>query len=81
MNKGDLLKNKQTGEFATIITQPWVKLWRDDSDWEAARYGFDSATAATAIKICYHKTGVERVFKESVARQMFDIITENTNEN
>lgn len=75
MKKGDLVIHKQSGKTGTIILKPWTKLFRDDSDWEAARYGYDSATAATAIRVCWHAGGHERTYKASDLRRNHKIIS------
>ncbi|OUU74583.1 MAG: hypothetical protein CBC29_07335 [Methylococcaceae bacterium TMED69] len=77
MQKGDLLKSKSTGELATIISKPFTKLFRDASDWEAARHGFDCATAATAIRIMFLKNGFEKTFKQSTLRRNFEVIEDS----
>ena len=74
MKKGDLLRNKNTGEMATIIREPWTKLFRDDSDWEAMRYGGDYGTAATAIRVVFHKNGSERTYKRSEVSRFYEIV-------
>tara|TARA_B100001250_G_scaffold369542_1_gene353086 strand:- start:1110 stop:1388 length:279 start_codon:yes stop_codon:yes gene_type:complete len=74
MKKGDLVINKQSGETGTIITEPFTKLFRDASDWEAASHGYDSATAATAVRVCWHSNGYERTYKVANLRRNHEIL-------
>ena len=77
MKKGDLLRNKLTGELATVIKEPWVKLFRDSSDWEACHAGFDSGTAATAIRILWHKNGYEKTYMQTKLLRTFEVLKDS----
>jgi len=78
MKKGDLLRNKQTGEFATIVSKPWTKLFRDSNDWNAMREGGgDYATAAIAIRISWIGRAYKKTYKLSDARRLFEVISES----
>ena len=82
MKKGDLLKHKRTGDYATLISDSFTKLFRDASDWAAMEAGGgDYATAATAWRIMYFDGGEERVLKHSTIRHNFEVIDEKTAEN
>ncbi len=74
MKKGDLVIHKRSRKTGTIVCKPWTKLFRDASDWEAAQYGFDCATAATAIRVCWHDDGYERTYKMSEFRRNHEVI-------
>jgi len=73
IKKGTLLRDKQ-GRMATVIAEPFTKLFRDAHDWECARYGIDSATAATAIRVVWYADGRENVYKYSDARRLFTVV-------
>ncbi len=74
IKKGSLLRNKHTQKLATVISEQFTKLFRDDSDWEAMRYsGGDYATAATAVRILCHENGYERVYKVSDLRRTHEV--------
>tara|TARA_E500000331_G_C17218144_1_gene696786 strand:+ start:508 stop:759 length:252 start_codon:yes stop_codon:yes gene_type:complete len=77
MKKGDLVIHKHSGRTGTIVCDPYTKLFRDDSDWEAASYGHDSATAATAINVCWHSTGATRVYKYSDLKRNHEVISDS----
>ena len=78
MKKGDLVRNKHTGATGTIIRDPFTKVFRDASDWEAMSYGGggDYATAATAIRVCWHD-GYERTYKYSDFRRNHEVIKDS----
>ena len=75
MKKGDLVINKRTRKTGTIVCEPFTKLFRDASDWEAAAHGYDSATAATAVRVCWHEDGYERTYKSSDLRRNNEIVS------
>ena len=77
MKKGDLVKHKHSGMTGTIITDPFTKIFRDAGDWEAMRYGGDYATAATAVRVCWHADGHERTYKYSNFRRNHDVISDS----
>ena len=77
MKKSDLLRHKSNGSYAIIISDPWTKLFRDDSDWEAMHMGGgDYATAATAIHFKYMESGHEKIMMSSNVLKYFEIISE-----
>tara|TARA_Y100001973_G_C5162094_1_gene314087 strand:+ start:222 stop:479 length:258 start_codon:yes stop_codon:yes gene_type:complete len=77
MKIGDLVKHKHSGKTGTIMNI-FTKLFRDASDWEAMRYGGgDYATAATAIRVCWHDDGTERTYKQSDFRRNHEVITDS----
>ena len=76
MKKGDLVRNKRTGETGTIVREPWTKLFTDAQDWAANAAGFDSCTAARAIRICWHKNGYERTYKYSEVSRSCEVIND-----
>jgi hypothetical protein len=79
MKKGDLVRNKHTGNTGTIISEPFTKLFRDSNDWNAMREGGgDYATAATAIRVCWHGDGYERTYKYSDFTRNHEIV-DNSN--
>jgi hypothetical protein len=74
IKKGSLLRNKHTKQTGTVVCDPYTKLFRDSSDWEAMRAGGgDYATAATAIRVVFHENGYEKVYKLSEARGLFEV--------
>ena len=84
IRKGSLLKRKITatidpthpdGEYATVITKPFTKVYTDFADEAANAAGFDSCTAARAIRICFHKSGVERTYKYADAVRLFEVLS------
>ena len=78
MKKGDLVRNKHSGITGTIVRDPFTKLFRDCDDWNAMREGGgDYATAATALRVCWHN-GNERTYKYSDFKRIHEII-ENSN--
>jgi hypothetical protein len=78
IEKGTLLKHSASGLLASVVIKPYTKLFRDDSDWEAARHGLDCAVAATAIRILWYDTGREQIFKLSQVRHYFEVLDDNT---
>jgi len=74
MKKGDLVRHKHSGKTGTIVSDPFTKLFRDESDWEAMRYGGDYGTAATAIRVCWHEDGYERTYKQSNFRRNHEVV-------
>ena len=77
MKKGDLVRNKHTGKTGTITCDPFTKLFRDSSDWEACAAGYDSGTAATAVRVCWHFDGYERTYKRSDFRRNHEVISDS----
>ena len=74
IKKGSLLRNKRNQQLATVISEPFTKLFRDASDWEAMRYGGgDYATAATAVRVLFHEGGHERTYKIADIRRSFEV--------
>ena len=73
IKKGTLLKDKN-GRLATVITDPFTKLFRDAHDWECAKYGIDSAEAATAIKVIWYDNGFEKIYKYKSALNLFEVV-------
>lgn len=74
IEKGSLLRNKHSQKIATVISEPFTKLFRDASDWEAMRYGGgDYATAASAVRVVFHANGYEKVYKLSDVRRLFEV--------
>ena len=78
MKKGDLVRHKTNGSTGTIVSEPYTKIFRDASDWEAASHGIDSCVAATAIRVLWHKAGYERTYKYSDFRRNHEVIGDST---
>tara|TARA_B100000287_G_C20491204_1_gene725179 strand:- start:20 stop:250 length:231 start_codon:yes stop_codon:yes gene_type:complete len=74
MKKGDLLKENSTNRFATITSNPFIKLFTDVSDWDAINAGYDMRTAADAITVCFHQSGQEKTYKLSYVRRNFTVV-------
>ena len=74
IKKGDLVRHNHSGKTGTVTCDPFTKLFRDASDWEACEAGYDSATAATAITVCWHENGYTRTYKYSDFRRNFKVI-------
>ena len=74
IEKGSLLRNKHSQQIATVISEPFTKLFRDASDWEAMRYGGgDYATAASAVRVVFHAKKKKKVYKLSDVRRLFEV--------
>lgn len=72
---GTLLKHKTSGDFGTV-TAKYTKVIRDDSDWEAMRYGGgDYATVATVVDILYHNGHKRSGLTYSKARKFYEVIS------
>ncbi len=78
MKKGDLVRHKTNGTTGTVVCDPYTKLWRDASDWEAASYGIDSCVAATTIRVLWHESGIERTYKIGDFRRNHEVIDDST---
>ena len=79
MKKGDLIMNRLSNKTGTI-TSTFVKVFRDESDWEACAAGFDSGYAATAVTVFWHETGTERVHERSKLKRNHKVIEGANNE-
>jgi hypothetical protein len=74
ISKGSLLINKHNGQTATVL-DVFTKLFRDANDWAAEEAGFDSCTAATAVRVIFHANGYEKTYKRSDVLRLFTIHT------
>lgn len=74
IRKGSLIRNKQTKQTGTVVCEPFTKLFRDSSDWEAMQHSDgDYATAATAVRVVFHENGYEKTYKLSDVRRSFEV--------
>ena len=63
------------GKYATVVGKPFTKIYTDFADEDAYASGFDSCTAARAIRVCFHKSGLERTYKYADAIRFFEVLS------
>ena len=73
MKKGDLIRNKNDGEYAIIIRDPFVKFFPDFTDHR----DIESGVADTAISIRWIKGGYETTFQKSKMKKNWELISES----
>tara|TARA_B100000700_G_scaffold204051_1_gene224391 strand:- start:50 stop:283 length:234 start_codon:yes stop_codon:yes gene_type:complete len=72
MKKGDLIRNKNDGEFA-IVLSTFTKFFRDPNYSGQYDYG----VAATAVHIKWMDGGHEHTFQKSKMKRNWEVINES----
>ena len=73
MKKGDLIRNKNTGEFA-IVLSTYIRFFQDQS---AMHYDFDYGVADTAVHIKWVEGGNERTLQRSKMHRNWEVLNES----
>ena len=71
MKKGDLIRNKNDGEFAVVIST-YTKFFQDTNSMHS-----DYGVADTAVQIKWMDGGYEHTFQKSKMKRNWEVINES----
>ena len=71
MQKGDLIRNKNDGKFA-IILSTYTRFFQDRSHWDS---DIDYGVADTAVEIKWMECGTEYTFQRSKMRRNWEVVS------
>ena len=71
MKKGDLIRNKNDGEFA-IVLSTYTRFFQDRSHWGSQ---VDYGVADTAVEIKWMEGGQEHAFRKSRMKRNWEVVS------
>ena len=71
MKKGDLIKNKSTGQFAVVLST-YTRFFQDPSAYDRS---YDYGVAGTAVCIKWMEGGQEHTFRKSKMKRNWEVVS------